>query len=82
MRAAWPCEFGVIFSVTLGQKSLVTRAVVRNEGTVPWEFNWLWHTYFRVEVGYRDSPLGKATPPMVHRLANPGLLHRISTKPT
>jgi D-hexose-6-phosphate mutarotase len=48
----WPCEFGVIYSVTLGQRSLDTRVVVRNEGSEPWEFMWLWHTYFRVNVSF------------------------------
>ncbi|KAI9766630.1 MAG: Lysophospholipase 1 [Geoglossum simile] len=49
MRAIWPCEFGVIYSITLGQRSLDTRVVVRNEGGEPWEFMWLWHTYLRVD---------------------------------
>ena len=52
MRGAWPYGFGVIYSVTLGQRSLDTRVVVRNEGGVAWEFMWLWHTYLRIDVSF------------------------------
>lgn len=49
-RKAWPFEFGLIYSVTLGRDALTTSIVVRNEGEQAWEFQTLMHTYFRVEV--------------------------------
>ncbi|KAN0091659.1 putative glucose-6-phosphate 1-epimerase [Hyaloscypha variabilis] len=47
-RKAWPSEFGLIYSVTLGRGNLSTSLVVRNEGDAAWEFQTLMHTYFRV----------------------------------
>jgi glucose-6-phosphate 1-epimerase len=49
-KKAWPFEFGLIFSVTLGRDDLTTSILVRNEGDVAWEFQTLLHTYFRIEV--------------------------------
>ncbi len=49
-KKAWPHAFGLIYSVTLGQKGLGTSLVVRNEGDVKWDFQVLFHTYFRVDV--------------------------------
>jgi glucose-6-phosphate 1-epimerase len=54
-RKAWPFEFGLIYSVTLGQGNLNTTMVVRNEGQEAWEFQTLMHTYFRVAV-YSSLP--------------------------
>lgn len=48
-RAAWPHDFGLIYSVTLGVDSLQTMLNVRNEGTAAFEFQMLLHTYFRIE---------------------------------
>jgi glucose-6-phosphate 1-epimerase len=50
-RSAWPYDFGLIYSVTLSQEGLETSMLVRNEGTEPWEFQVLMHTYLRISVG-------------------------------
>ena len=49
-RAAWPFEFGLIYSVSLGREGLTTSMVVRNEGETSWEFQVLLHSYLRVKV--------------------------------
>lgn len=46
----WPYKFGLLYSVTLDRESLKTALVVTNEGDVPFEFQTLLHTYFKVEV--------------------------------
>ena len=52
-RKAWPFEFGLIYSVTLGREGLTTSMVVRNEGETAWEFQLLLHSYLRVRVRFR-----------------------------
>lgn len=47
-KKAWPHEFGLIYSVTLGKEDLTTSMVVRNEGESAWEFQVLMHTYLRI----------------------------------
>jgi glucose-6-phosphate 1-epimerase len=49
-KKAWPHEFGLIYSVTLGREGLTTSMVVRNEGESAWEFQTLMHTYLRIAV--------------------------------
>ncbi len=49
-KKAWPNNFGLIYSVTLGRDGLTTSIVVRNEGETAWDFQVLMHTYFRVKV--------------------------------
>ncbi|KAK3062772.1 hypothetical protein LTS18_003375 [Coniosporium uncinatum] len=48
-RKAWPYDFGVVYSVTLGKDSLQTMMNVRNEGKEGFEFQVLLHTYLRVK---------------------------------
>ncbi|KAF4553042.1 Glucose-6-phosphate 1-epimerase-like protein [Elsinoe fawcettii] len=48
MKKAWPHEFNLVYSVTLGKEGLQTVLEVRNPGTEKWEFQFLTHTYFRV----------------------------------
>jgi glucose-6-phosphate 1-epimerase len=43
-------DFGLVYSVTLGKDSLQTVITVRNEGEESFEFQFLLHTYFRVNV--------------------------------
>ncbi|KAF3480874.1 MFS transporter [Arthroderma uncinatum] len=45
----WPFDFGLVYSVTLSPRSLITSLQVQNKGTAPFEFQSLLHTYFRVE---------------------------------
>ena len=49
-RKAWPLDFGLVYSVTLSKDSLQTVITVRNEGEESFEFQFLLHTYFRVNV--------------------------------
>jgi glucose-6-phosphate 1-epimerase len=49
-KKVWPFGFGLVYSVTLGKDSLQTMLNVRNEGTEAFEFQFLLHTYFHVDV--------------------------------
>lgn len=49
-KKAWPFEFGLIFSVTLGREGLTTSIVVQNVGESAWEFQTLFHSYLKVQV--------------------------------
>ncbi|KAF2274699.1 galactose mutarotase-like protein [Westerdykella ornata] len=47
-RKAWPLDFALQYSVTLTKDSLQTVVNVRNEGEQSFEFQFLLHTYLRV----------------------------------
>jgi glucose-6-phosphate 1-epimerase len=47
-KALWPYSFGLLYSVTLDTKSLTTAIVITNQSDVPFEFQTLLHTYFRI----------------------------------
>ncbi|PVI05099.1 galactose mutarotase-like protein [Periconia macrospinosa] len=47
-RKAWPLDFGLVYSVTLSKDSLQTIINVRNEGETSFEFQFLLHTYLKV----------------------------------
>ncbi|KAI9848923.1 MAG: hypothetical protein M1838_000333 [Thelocarpon superellum] len=49
-KKAWPHNFALIYSVTLGTNGLETSLCVRNEGGESFEFQLLLHTYLRVQV--------------------------------
>lgn len=49
-KKAWPYEFGLVYTVTLGKDGLQTMLNVRNQGKEPFEFQMLLHTYFKVDV--------------------------------
>jgi glucose-6-phosphate 1-epimerase len=57
MRAKWPHEFGLVYSVTLGKGTLETGLHVQNTGGEAFEFQALFHTYLKIEV---CSPLPTA----------------------
>lgn len=46
LRKAWPYEFALQYSVTLGRDGLQTALEVRNPSTEKWDFQMLTHTYF------------------------------------
>ncbi|KAI9818714.1 MAG: hypothetical protein M1832_004190 [Thelocarpon impressellum] len=48
-KKAWPYDFGLIYSVTLGKDGLETSLCVRNEGADSFEFQFLLHSYLRVK---------------------------------
>lgn len=51
----WPYDFTLIFTVTLDKDTLKTEISVENPdagaAAKAWDFNWLFHTYFRVPNG-------------------------------
>jgi galactose mutarotase-like enzyme len=49
-RKAWPLDFGLVYSVTLSKGSLQTVMTVRNEGEESFEFQFLLHSYWKVQV--------------------------------
>lgn len=57
IRKAWPYDFGLQYSITLGRDGLQTAMNVRNEGKEEsFEFQLLLHTYLRVKV-FKSSTL-------------------------
>ncbi|CAI5759933.1 unnamed protein product [Candida verbasci] len=44
----WPYDFTLIYSVSLHEDKLVTQIEVENTGTQAFEFNWLFHTYYKI----------------------------------
>lgn len=57
-RKAWPLDFGLQYSVTLAKDSLQTVVSVRNEGEQSFEFQFLLHTYLRVQDISKTSITG------------------------
>ena len=51
-RKSWPLDFGLVYSVTLSKDSLQTVVNVRNEGDESFEFQFLLHTYLRINVSF------------------------------
>lgn len=49
-KKAWPYEFGLVYSVTLGKDGLRTMLNVNNQGKESFEFQMLLHSYFKVDV--------------------------------
>ena len=49
-KKEWPYEFGLIYSVVLTKDSLETKMLVQNGGEKPFDFNMLFHSYFRIPV--------------------------------
>ena len=47
---AWPLDFGLVYTVTLSENSLQTVVNVRNEGDSSFEFQFLLHTYLKINV--------------------------------
>ena len=58
MKKAWPYDFSLQYSVTLAKDGLRTMLGVRNAGSIPFDFQMLTHTYFRVPVSATDYPFG------------------------
>jgi glucose-6-phosphate 1-epimerase len=49
-RSKWPYEFGLVYSVELGSGRLETSVHATNNGKESFEFQSLFHTYFRIKV--------------------------------
>ena len=62
-KKAWPYDFGLVYSVTLGKDGLQTMLKVQNKGKESFEFQMLLHTYWKVDVSiphksrFRESGL-------------------------
>lgn len=48
-RLKWPFDFTLILTVSISGDKLVQKIEVENTGSTPFEFNWLFHTYYHVE---------------------------------
>ena len=70
-RKAWPYDFGLVYSVTLGKDSLQTVMNVRNEGSDVFEFQMLLHTYLRVKVRGIPKPPISPIPASPHPKPRP-----------
>lgn len=49
-QKAWPYQFGLVYSVTLGVGTLETAMHVQNKGDTSFDFQCLFHTYLRIKV--------------------------------
>ena len=54
-RKAWPYDFGLVYSVTLGNGTLETSMHVQNKGDESFDFQCLFHTYLRIKVRLRTA---------------------------
>jgi galactose mutarotase-like enzyme len=77
-KSKWPYEFGLVYSVELGSGTLETSMHVTNTGKESFDFQCLFHTYFRIKVRTtRFPPLYKLTghfrtsPKPQYRASNP-----------
>merc|ERR1712080_477949 len=48
-RSKWPYDFTLILTVSIAGDKLIEKIEVENTGSQPFEFNWLFHTYYHVE---------------------------------
>jgi hypothetical protein len=68
-RKAWPYEFGLVYSITLGKGTLETAMHVQNKGDKSFDFQCLFHTYLRIKVRRQTgsfSPWDCQTDVLVH----------------
>ncbi|RFU25595.1 hypothetical protein B7463_g10744, partial [Scytalidium lignicola] len=70
-KAAWPYDFGLIYSVNLSRGELGTSIVISNEGKEPWEFQTLMHTYFRIKDISKVSITGLESSAYLDKLIKP-----------
>lgn len=54
-RKAWPYDFALVYSVTLGRDRLQTTLHVQNKGKEAFEFQMLLHTYLKIKVSFSVS---------------------------
>nr|POF17824.1 glucose-6-phosphate 1-epimerase [Quercus suber] len=69
-KKAWPLEFALVYSVTLGKDSLQTMLNVQNKGDKSFEFQMLLHTYFRVKEISKVSINGLGSTTYVDKMLN------------
>ncbi|RMZ87977.1 hypothetical protein DV736_g4797, partial [Chaetothyriales sp. CBS 134916] len=49
VRSKWNYDFGLVYSVSLSKDKLQLSLLVKNEGTTPFEFHALFHTYLAIK---------------------------------
>lgn len=57
VRAAWPYDFGLLYSVILSPEGLETSLQVQNKGNERFDFHVLLHNYFNVPVCLARIPI-------------------------
>ncbi|KAI5964323.1 YMR099C [Candida pseudojiufengensis] len=48
-RSLWPFNFTLIYTISLKEDKLTTKIEVENSGRKEFEFNWLFHTYYKIQ---------------------------------
>lgn len=62
----WPFDFKVLLNIQLGYDHLKTSVQVTNNSTIPFDFNWLFHTYHNVDVGIDNIYVKNLTTEKTH----------------
>ncbi|KAH7153143.1 galactose mutarotase-like domain-containing protein [Dactylonectria macrodidyma] len=70
VKALWPYKFNLIYSVSLDPDSLNTSLVVTNDGDVPFDFQTLLHTYFKIDDISSTEVSGLEDSEYIDKLAN------------
>jgi len=71
VKQAWPFEFGLIFSVTLGREGLTTSIVVQNVGQSVWDFQVLLHSYLKIDDISAVAVSGLENSSYIDKLSSP-----------
>ncbi|KXT00266.1 hypothetical protein AC578_1230 [Pseudocercospora eumusae] len=69
-KKAWPYEFGLVYSVTLGKDGLQTMLNVRNQGKESFEFQMLLHSYFSVPDISKTAITGLGSTTYIDKMLN------------
>jgi len=67
-RKAWPYEFGLVYSITLGKGTLETGLHVQNKGDESFDFQCLFHTYLRIQDISQTSIRGLKSSPYIDKV--------------
>ncbi|KAH7250553.1 hypothetical protein MRS44_000296 [Fusarium solani] len=70
-KELWPYKFALIYSVVLDRDSLNTTLVITNDGDVPFEFQTLLHTYFKIDDISSTEVTGLEDSTYISKLAGP-----------
>ncbi|KAH6977049.1 galactose mutarotase-like domain-containing protein [Ilyonectria robusta] len=70
VKALWPYKFNLIYSVSLDPESLSTTLVVTNDGDVPFDFQTLLHSYFKIDDISSTDVSGLEDSEYIDKLAN------------
>jgi len=67
-KSKWPYDFGLVYSVELGSGRLETSMHVTNTGKESFDFQCLFHTYFRIKDISKTSISGLKSSPYVDKV--------------